>query len=451
MSRNTEFSVREQIVSFVQRKGRIHLSGIIGGLYWRNGAELVEETIKLIEDDVLDAEFIAKDEGQPGHWYIMPNQDMEDTDNTKKLYSGFLYPTKGKATMDVIDIMSRVRLKFDPPSPSELRNVDKYLRAEIRKVTRKGSVVKSCDMAFDYRGRLYFTDWVNPALQKEVRNNFTFKDGSKIHWIDATSSGIQMLSILSRCEESAKACNLINTGMRRNAYAEVADRWGKTKDMVKKPVMTSFYGSKKVPEETFGDEVDEFYDILSETMPGAWAVNEEFLALHKECNADTLQWEWEMPDGFKVDASVFVTEYQEATAEMFGHICEMTIGFRVNKPRKSNKFLSANLAHSMDSYVLREVIRLASKTSLGCDSEDEALFRAFINDDKPFEIVPIHDCFGVREENIKDVQDIYAYVLSKLVDSSFPEYVKQHFNVDWDSGTLTGEDIMKSQFALVEE
>lgn len=39
--------------------------------------------------------------------------------------------------------------------------------------------------------------------------------------LDATASGIQLLSVLSGCVQSAEQCNVVNTGKREDAYTNV--------------------------------------------------------------------------------------------------------------------------------------------------------------------------------------------------------------------------------------
>ena len=64
--------------------------------------------------------------------------------------------------------------------------------------------------------------------------------------LDATSSGIQILSVLAGCEKSARTCNLINTGNREDAYTIVYNSMNRelgangyaVRDKVKIAVMT---------------------------------------------------------------------------------------------------------------------------------------------------------------------------------------------------------------------
>lgn len=173
-------SVQEQIQYFIQRKGRIHLSGIIGRLHWIEPQLIVETLEKMLIEDQLNGEYIK------GHWYFIPKVEIKEP---KKIYAGFLYPTKSVGCNDVLDTMQEVEVIYhgnDQMVRTKDGKVDFYLNTQLK--LEAGKTMK-CSMAYDYRGRFYFLDWINPALQTEVREQFTFTDGSKIHWIDGTCSG----------------------------------------------------------------------------------------------------------------------------------------------------------------------------------------------------------------------------------------------------------------------
>jgi DNA-directed RNA polymerase len=67
----------------------------------------------------------------------------------------------------------------------------------------------------------------HPILYRKAINALRVgKDGAPINHImglDATASGIQILSVVSGCEESAKHVNLVNTGRKQCVYTAVAE------------------------------------------------------------------------------------------------------------------------------------------------------------------------------------------------------------------------------------
>lgn len=92
--------------------------------------------------------------------------------------------------------------------------------------------------------------------------------------LDATASGPQMLAVLTGCLSTARHVNLINTGKREDLYLAMAIRMGLgiTRDIIKNPLMVTFYNSKAEPKKVFGDDTPEyitFMETLNEELPGA--------------------------------------------------------------------------------------------------------------------------------------------------------------------------------------
>jgi len=78
--------------------------------------------------------------------------------------------------------------------------------------------------------------------------------------------------------------------------------------------MKSFYGSKAVPKELFGEDTPElnaFYKAAHQVAPGAWELLQDLLASWQPY---TLSHEWKLPDGF--DAKVKVMAKREARIEV---------------------------------------------------------------------------------------------------------------------------------------
>jgi DNA-directed RNA polymerase len=92
--------------------------------------------------------------------------------------------------------------------------------------------------------------------------------------LDATASGVQLMACMSGCHKSAAKVNLINTGEREDLYQDIANDMSKitgtniTKDIIKKPVMTFFYGSTAQPRKVFGEGkgLKAFYAAMAEKL-----------------------------------------------------------------------------------------------------------------------------------------------------------------------------------------
>lgn len=184
--------------------------------------------------------------------------------------------------------------------------------------------------------------------------------------LDATASGLQLLSILAGCEASARTCNLIDTGRREDAYAGLYEAMNARLETqgsisqpdIKRALMTTLYGSKAVPREVFGEDTPElrcFYETAWELMPGAMQLNEDLLGLW---SPDTLAHSWVMPDGFDVVIKVEGEEVHQVS--FLGALHEVKV--KVNKPMESGLSLSANVVHSVDGMVVREMLRRCSRS-----------------------------------------------------------------------------------------
>ena len=167
--------------------------------------------------------------------------------------------------------------------------------------------------------------------------------------LDATSSGIQLLAVLTGDRKAAALCNVIDTGHREDAYTalyqSMLDRIGDnakiTRKDTKAAIMTAFYSSTAVPKRVFGEGalLDIFYQTMQEECPGPWEVTETMLAIWDNT---ALMNEWVMPDNFHVKIKVMgnVTDYVQFLNEPF------EVNYSVNQPIEGGRSLGANMIHS---------------------------------------------------------------------------------------------------------
>lgn len=179
--------------------------------------------------------------------------------------------------------------------------------------------------------------------------------------LDATASGLQLLSILAGCEKSASICNVINTGQREDAYTrlyqEVCAKLGTTQSVVRKAVkaalMTHLYGSKLEPIKAFGEDTPElkaFYQSIDELLPGANTLNYDLISLWQ---ANAYSHNWILPDGYEVVVKVedTITHQVQFLGETYE--CNET----VNQPKEKGLAMGANIVHSIDGMIVREMNR----------------------------------------------------------------------------------------------
>lgn len=162
--------------------------------------------------------------------------------------------------------------------------------------------------------------------------------------LDATASGLQLLSVLTGDRSGASLCNVIDTGKREDAYTslhlEIQKRLGEDSPIVrgdsKHAIMTAFYGSQRVPKDIFGEgkELTTFYQVLTDKAPGCWALNSLLLALW---DPQASVYQWTLPDNFHARIKVF--DKVEEKINFLGS--EHSIYRKVNRPVEEGRSLSA--------------------------------------------------------------------------------------------------------------
>ena len=115
----------------------------------------------------------------------------------------------------------------------------------------------------------------------------------------------------------------------------------------------ALYGSKAVPKEVFGEDTPElaaFYEMLKIELPGVSVLNDDLISLWQ---SDKLAHEWTLPDGFDVRVKVITkVEYNVAFGGR-GH----NIQLNRNLPAPEGISLGANITHSIDGFIVREMVR----------------------------------------------------------------------------------------------
>jgi hypothetical protein len=296
--------------------------------------------------------------------------------------------------------------------------------------------------------------------------------------LDATCSGIQILAALACDRKAAEICNVVDTGKREDAYVSIyqdmVNQLGGTakidRKLTKQAIMTAFYSSTAVPKRVFGegDLLQVFYDTVEQNAPGAWEINKTMLAIWDE---KALENSWVLPDNFHVRIKV-MGEASE-TVHFLNEPFEVT--YHVNKPIKGGRSLGANMVHSIDGMVVREMQwrcnydpkhiaqlstwalnkqfgRLVKRPqdemvltlwghyqnsgflsarilnyldNLNLGLVEWRVIQELINSlpKKPFEVITIHDCFRVLPNYGNDLRRQYNNLLAEIAESSLLGYL----------------------------
>lgn len=185
--------------------------------------------------------------------------------------------------------------------------------------------------------------------------------------LDATASGTQIMAAITGCRITAETVNLVNPNVRADGYTigytfmrDLLD--GKLdkferKD-IKDAIMTYFYGSNANPRNLFGENTVEhqmFIEMLKQKFPGAFFLRNDLIDLWQP---NALAHHWTLPDGF--DAVVKVMTMKEESFEVNELNSSFTHRYWINEGQATGLSLAANIVHSIDGMVVREMGRRAN-------------------------------------------------------------------------------------------
>lgn len=184
--------------------------------------------------------------------------------------------------------------------------------------------------------------------------------------LDATASGMQILACITGDRKAAELCNVVpvfgedNEAMRVDGYTVIYERMMEAlgeagqieRDDCKKAIMTSMYGSVAQPKKVFGTGklYYTFENTMDESAPAVWELNKAFLSIW---DAEAMEHNWSLPDLFHVKVKVM----DEVTETVHFLNAPYDTYRKVNQPTEDGRSLGANSTHSIDGYVVREMLR----------------------------------------------------------------------------------------------
>ena len=330
--------------------------------------------------------------------------------------------------------------------------------------------------------------------------------------LDATASGFQILACLTGDRQAAELCNVVNTGNRLDAYTVIYESMMEAiggecnldRKQTKRAVMTSLYASEAVPREVFGEGalLGLFYETMEQRAPRVWAVNNLFKNLW---NPLATHHKWVLPDNFHVQIKIMGNVYEQV--QFAGNDFEVIR--KVNMPQPEGRSLGANVTHSIDGMVVREMLRRCSYDPLqiervqwamknihrsnpiqriyaeGDDAmvymlwaryQETGYLSARILDHininnvaivdfkvlqalvdslpaKPFDLIAVHDCFRCLPSYGNDMRQQYINQLhliakSRLLDSVISQIVGEPVQFDGGDKELADDILSGSEYAL---
>lgn len=189
--------------------------------------------------------------------------------------------------------------------------------------------------------------------------------------LDAVCSGMQIMSAITGCLSGARATGLVDPNRRADAYTEqtqrmqviLGDHFNVSRADAKAALMTSFYGSKEQPKIIFGEDTPElaaFYQACMEMAPGAYELLQELLDTWQPY---ALVHAWKLPDGYDARVKVMSKEETRIEVDELDH-ASFTYEYYVNQGSKKGLSNVANVVHSIDAFILREMVRRCNHKGL---------------------------------------------------------------------------------------
>ena len=254
--------------------------------------------------------------------------------------------------------------------------------------------------------------------------------GSILHQ-DMTNSGLGIYSLLGRDELGASLTNLLFNGKLADAYKALADALNKefnitnlNRHTVKKAFMVFLYGSGKnllissdIDDTRYANlmeailvngltlEIDEVWDKFCIAMESIAPAAIKLMNLVYKFKTKDSKYNWVMPDGFIVDLQVkskTPTEYKGWSVGVDGKTHSHTINVIENlKDSKYDKSLAPHIVHSIDAFILREIVRRCELNSIP--------------------LYTIHDSFGTTPNSYFELNQVVREVLADVLEMNLLE------------------------------
>ena len=224
--------------------------------------------------------------------------------------------------------------------------------------------------------------------------------------LDATSSGIQIMSLLARDKHAGNLTNIGDSLNREDLYLHLGElflkeigkeptkeRIHKARNIMKKCGMIYTYNGMKEIEKLLPKEEYRtiFFSLVRQEAKGACEVQDLLNNAFVEAK-DLEIMEWTMPDNMAIKVPQITQEYLKVKTRNFN------VSFKMDKigcDFKNNKrSLAVNVIHSIDAYINRQMVLRASG-----------------------DILPIHDNFQIHPNYCDETLNNYNTILNELSNS----------------------------------
>lgn len=193
-------------------------------------------------------------------------------------------------------------------------------------------------------------------------------------FLDWCSSGISLISALTRCVIGMESCGVFNIASAGNFYKLMADELNSelgtdfTRGTCKPFTIPFYYGGDKNVKDALGENAEVFHKIYAKLVPGGY----EFRAKTIESwNEKAYYYAWTLPNGYEVEIPVLQDPVLQTVD--IGEEMSLKCSFKLQGPRPTylegkngelyrnnhTKGNGANIIHSVDAFVLEEMHGMA--------------------------------------------------------------------------------------------
>ena len=288
--------------------------------------------------------------------------------------------------------------------------------------------------------------------------------------LDACASGPQIMGVLLGCPDTCENTGLVDPSVRTDLYTEIYKEMVRlqpelakgnqiTRKEIKEATVPMCYGSVAKPKEIFGEFTEEysnFYRAISNVAPAVITVLD---ILKQSWVPFSSKHEWTMPDGFNVSIKVMQHVDTRIEVDELDH-ARFTHRMKENLGTHKGISLAANVIHSIDGYIARELVRRCSfdrmeleechtKLLIHLDGfsmpevtnemvslallddvkagkeklySNEVLYKLLVIVEKTllntaFEMISVHDEFKTMPNNMNRVREVYLELMQEMGDS----------------------------------
>ena len=362
----------------------------------------------------------------------------------------------------------------------------------------------------DFRGRMYAKTDVGNYTSDKCQRHHLLIEGMPCIALDSKSSCIQLASIMLRDNTALK--KVFTVGLKNHKdckpYVKIFKKFPQEleKDVKKKCVMQFTYGGNSYCVSNLGTDVHTFHALYKEHLPLVFTFRNACVA---GWNDEALAYSWSLPDGFMVNMECTkpisdIPDYCDTRIELEingkrHHIKPFwSINTPLQKGELGTKGIGANLIHSIDAYIMRELVRRChgqfrtslEQISIGelkCSTNAKAIYDMWVQtkmvslnilnelkkgDSIPqeyydaikdvmltlpehqFYIKPIHDEFCCRVEFRDEMVQVYNCLLVELYNSTYAEYAARELELNLEYGKANAkvtQELFNNDYLLHED